>query len=236
MSLNRQQFGPPDDWEDEPPSRSGYFHGSKTPMEAGDTIVPGYTIGKENYDYDFLPTRSDGTGQHEHVYMADDETEALSWASGGDDDVHGHRRYVYEVDPGPFVERDEDTHEAQSANHYIAPDAVIKNRIDIPKPSSYERPIQGTLAPYDWQKTVAFHRPGKPGRFAPGGEGVTHVNAPTLHTLHEGNPNASEWAYTTRMHDIQQDITASGDIFAVEQGPKPERPPEIKGQLGMQFR
>lgn len=232
-ALNPAQF-PPDgaDWEDEPPSRPGYFHGSKVPLEKGETIVPGYTMGKGNYDYEGWPEREDGTGQHEHVYTSADEGDAHSWASGGDPE-HGQRRYTYDVDPGPFVEHDTDTHDIDhETQHYVSPDAVINDRIDIRKPSSYSSPVQGTLAPYDWNKTVV-DRLGRTSK----GEGLTYVNDPNLR--HEGgNPAAEDWAKTVKFHDVRDRAKADGSrsYAAPRPEPKPERTPEIPGQLGMQFR
>ena len=212
--LNPGQFKrvqEPSDWEDEPPGKEGYFHGSKHLINEGENVVPGYTIGQTNYDYDDWPERSDLTGQHEHVYMTGEEAEAESWAGGGAPGEH--RRYTYRVDPGPFVQQDTDTMEAQytEGGHYVAPEAKVLERIDIPKPTAWNRPVQGTLAPYDWQQSIGRQQ---------FGEGLKYVNAPTHKG--EGNPAAEEWGEVVRAHRTN----TSQRVPLERQQPQPQIPGE----------
>jgi hypothetical protein len=235
MTLNPRQF-PPDgyDWDDEPPNRisedGNLFHGSRSVLEAGDVLVPGHTIGKSTDDYDAgnLVERSDGSLQKDHVYLADSEDEGHHWASGGSP-LKSLRDYTYEVD-APDAVVDMDTPES-GGSHYTAPQALITNRIDIPKPRSFAEPVQGTLAPHDWTHQNPRQQGGI--TYPPGQAHYDFTRRPTNHRVlsHEGgNPNAEDWAQATRYHDIRQEVQASGDTFSVEPEPRPARRPELPGQ------
>ena len=153
--------------------------------------------------------REDLSSQKDWVYSTAGEGEARGWAAGGT--PGRQRRYVYEVDPDFSVKPDEDTGgAAETDRHFVSETATVMNRIDIPQPVEYARPMQGTLAPFDWESV------GHPSSRTVTSVGQYHdmrdPNA-ALHLNKEVNPEVEGWHSTLREHDIKHEVEAGGSIY-----------------------